>query len=178
MSGRIHFCLPCSVYLAYDNVNLVNLIVWVWVCVHVVVSDFLSCSLWSDSLTNCGSSGWINFLTQQATVAFPDWLFLSDAAQDGKKSGQSKFLGRITSLILTRIRCVNHSKYTINLYLSMCAHGCIFAAWIAVMSEYFNACFKEKYPQMFREIHFDDTCKLSCKLLKAAPAVSCGSYSW
>lgn len=40
------------------------------VCLHVVVCDFLSCSLLSDSLTNCGSSGCVDFLTPQATVFF------------------------------------------------------------------------------------------------------------
>lgn len=73
---------------------------WLWITVstlvNAVICDFLSCSLWGDSLTNCGSGGCINFLAQQATVFSPDWLFLSDATHDGKSLHSWFLLGRIT----------------------------------------------------------------------------------
>lgn len=49
-----------------------RLITWLWITVstrvNAVVCDFLSWSLWGDSLTNCGSGGCINFLAPQAAV--------------------------------------------------------------------------------------------------------------
>lgn len=68
---------------------------------HVVVRDFLNCSLWSDSLTNCGSSGCINFLTPQAAV-FSLIDFSSQTSHTmGKECAVMVFRGAFTTRILS-----------------------------------------------------------------------------
>lgn len=67
---KMSYCLPFCIYCVLINVSLER--VGMCVCVPAVACDFLSCSLQSDSLTNCGYSGCINFLTPEAAVLSPD----------------------------------------------------------------------------------------------------------
>lgn len=138
---------------------------WLWITVltlaNAVICDFLSCSLWGDSLANCGSGGCINFLAQQATV----FSLIDFSSQMPHMTGRACSRGFFWEDYIT-----NLVKLTTLLYLYFHSHKCSHTgAYLGTGLQPRQSIFLIiQYLQVPAGIRLDDAQRL---------LVSCGSFS-